>query len=221
MNTSFLLDVHHPAELLAAPSNAAHHARMLARVHDEIDYGWVVVDADARVLCANRLGLRELQGKGPLTMAQGCLHAHTHADRQRLAQVLADARRGLRRMFTAGQSGVSVPVPVSVMPLPDEADGEPLVLLFFGKQNTSESLTVDFYARDHHLTGAELTVLKLLCDGTAPGQIARSLDVAVCTVRSHICNIRLKTQTKSIRDLLNRVAALPPVTMAMKGALVQ
>jgi hypothetical protein len=38
-------------------------------------------------------------------------------------------------------------------------------------------------------------------------------------VRSHICSIRIKTQTDSIRELINRVAVLPPITPALKTAL--
>jgi hypothetical protein len=36
-------------------------------------------------------------------------------------------------------------------------------------------------------------------------------------VRSHITSIRTKTQTDSIRELLGRVATLPPITPAMKA----
>jgi hypothetical protein len=40
--------------------------------------------------------------------------------------------------------------------------------------------------------------------------------VAISTVRSHICSIRQKTQTGSIRELVNRVTVLPPITSVLK-----
>ena len=40
--------------------------------------------------------------------------------------------------------------------------------------------------------------------------------VAISTVRSHICSIRQKTQTGSIRELINRVTVLPPISPALK-----
>ena len=94
-----------------------------------------------------------------------------------------------------------------------------MVLLVFGKRSAAETLTVDFYARSHGLTGAEMTVLKHICGGMKPKEIARDQGVAISTVRSHICSIRIKTQTASIRDLINRVAVLPPITPAMKSVM--
>jgi DNA-binding CsgD family transcriptional regulator len=94
-----------------------------------------------------------------------------------------------------------------------------MVLLVFGKRSAAETLTVDFYARSHGLTSAEMNVLKHICSGMKPKEIARDNGVAISTVRSHICSIRVKTQTDSIRDLINRVAVLPPITPAMKTAM--
>jgi DNA-binding CsgD family transcriptional regulator len=94
-----------------------------------------------------------------------------------------------------------------------------MVLLVFGKRSAAETLTVDFYARSHGLTGAEMNVLKRICAGMKPKEIAREAGIAISTVRSHICSIRIKTQTDSIRELINRVAVLPPITPAMKATM--
>ena len=85
--------------------------------------------------------------------------------------------------------------------------------------HANETLTVDFYARSHGLTSAEMNVLKHICSGMKPKEIARDHGVAISTVRSHICSIRIKTQTDSIRELINRVAVLPPITPAMKTGM--
>ena len=94
-----------------------------------------------------------------------------------------------------------------------------LVLLVLGRRQSCEALTVDFFARTQGLTSAEAKVLQALCDGLRPKEAARRLGVAVSTIRTQISSIRTKTQTTSIRDLVSRVTALPPITPAMKSAL--
>jgi DNA-binding CsgD family transcriptional regulator len=50
-----------------------------------------------------------------------------------------------------------------------------------------------------------------LCLGHPPAEIATLQGVALSTVRTQIANIRLKTHSASIRDLVQRVAQLPPM----------
>jgi DNA-binding CsgD family transcriptional regulator len=205
-------DIGFPAGALTA--NA--HSALLMRVLDEIDYGLLLVTPDGTLRYANQLGLREVLDNGALQVAQGRVQARNGADQTALHAALADARRGLRRLVTASHDGV--PASVAVVPVGDaDTGGEPLALLVFGKRQANETLTVDFYARTHGLTSAELCVLKSMCAGLKPKEIARHQGVAISTVRSHICSIRIKTQTGSIRDLLSRVAVLPPITPAVKS----
>ena len=58
-------------------------------------------------------------------------------------------------------------------------------------------------------------MLKGLCNGLRPAQIARDADVAVSTVRTHITNIRGKTESKSIGELVRRLTMLPPLVPAL------
>jgi DNA-binding CsgD family transcriptional regulator len=197
---------------------ASANAELLMRVLDEIDYGLLLVTAAGALRYANQLGLQEVTGHGPLHLEHGRLHTRAPADQGPLHGALGDAQRGRRRLFSVGHNGSSVSVAAVPMPASDEEPGEPLVLLVFGKRSAAETLTVDFYARSHGLTGTEMNVLKRICGGMKPKEIARDHGVAISTVRSHICSIRVKTQTDSIRDLVNRVAVLPPITPAMKTA---
>ena len=66
--------------------------------------------------------------------------------------------------------------------------------------------------------GIYARVLQALCEGAKPKEIASMQAVAISTVRSHICSIRQKTQTGSIRELINRVTVLPPITPALKSS---
>jgi len=213
---AFPADLDRPASALAMAAAASASTALLMRVLDEIDYGLLLVDATGALRYANQLGLQEVLGSGPLQLVQGRLQARYAADQTTLHLALADAQRGRRRLFTAGHNGGSVSVAAVPMPSCEADSGETLALLVFGKRNASETLTVDFYARANGLTTAEVNVLKGLCSGVKPKEIAREQGVAISTVRSHICSIRIKTQTGSIRDLINRVAVLPPITPAMK-----
>jgi DNA-binding CsgD family transcriptional regulator len=189
---------------------------LLLRVLEEIDYGLLLVATDGSLRYANQLGLREVLDGAALQLVQGRVQARAANDQSALLAALAGAQRGLRRLVHAAHEGCTACI--AVVPVGSgETDHEPLALLVFGKRQASEALTVDFYGRTHGLTGAELGVLKAMCAGRRPKEIARQQGVAISTVRSHICSIRVKTQTASIRDLLGRVAVLPPITSAVKS----
>ena len=57
----------------------------------------------------------------------------------------------------------------------------------------------------------EKQVLAILCRGLCTPQIAVQLTVAVSTVRSPARSMCAKTASSWVRELLNRVAVLPPV----------
>ena len=201
----------------AAASNA--HIALLMRVLDEVDYGMLLVDAAGALRHANQLGLRELSRNGPLRLSRGCIAAPAAADQMALSAALADVQRARRRLFSLGHNGSAVSVAAVPMPAGEEDTPETLALLVFGKRPASDTLTIDFYARTHRLTSAELVVLKSICAGAMPKEVARAQGVAISTVRSHICSIRIKTDTGSIRELVNRVAMLPPITPVVKAGL--
>ena len=198
--------------------NPATSSALLTRVLDEIDYGMLVVSANGALRYSNQLAKQELQSNGPLGVAQGQVRAHQPSDQCQLQLAVADAVRGRRRLITLGHDGASITVAELPMPGDEEDDnGETLALLTFGKRQPCETLTVDFFSRSQGLTGAEARVLQSLCNGAKPKEIAAQCDVAISTVRSHICSIRVKTQTANIRELVDRVAKLPPITPAMKA----
>ena len=89
----------------------------------------------------------------------------------------------------------------------------------FQKRQAYEALTLSFFARTHRLTSAETTVLEALCRGLRPQQIACQQGVAISTVRTQVSSIRAKTQTGSMRELVQTLSTLPPLTPAMKSIL--
>ena len=200
------------------PAAASASAALLMCVLDEIDYGMLLVTAHGALRYANQLALNEVLSGGPLSLAGGMVSARHAGDQGALHVAVADALRGRRRLITLGHNGSAVSVAVLPLPCGENERSERLALLVFGKRHSCEALTVDFYARTQGLTGAETRVLLALCQGDKPKEIARTLGVAISTVRSHICSIRQKTQTGSIRELINRVTVLPPITSVIKAA---
>ena len=197
-------------------------SQWLTRMLDEIDYGMLLVNAEAQVLYVNHAARHEMDEEHPLQLLGHALRAHRPQDVAPLYDALAAAQRGLRRLLTlgAGEHRVSV----SVVPLP-RADGEPAsdaavgktTLLVLGKRQMCAQLSVQGFARCMTLTPTETRVLELLCNGVRPTEIATRQGVAVSTVRTQIGSIRAKTGAGSIRELVRQVALLPPLVGALRA----
>ena len=199
-------------ERRAQPAAAGHWLAML----DEIDYGMLLLDADARALHVNHAGRAELDTAHPLQLQGRALHARHSKDEQALCDALRSAQRGLRKLLLLGEGAARISV--SVVPLrASHVPGEPVTLVMLGKRQVSEDLSLQGYARSHGLTPAEGRVLAALCRGTPPNAIAAQLGVAISTVRSQISNVRQKTAAPSIRALVQQVAVLPPLMGVLRG----
>jgi DNA-binding CsgD family transcriptional regulator len=202
---------------------------LLAVVLDEIDYGVMVVDAvSGALLHANRLALEEAHAHRTLDLGTGRVVAVDGAGQRALAAALQAVQLGRRSLLalrpapgeaaTARDGGPRAhgsTVQVSVVPLASES-GVSRALLVFGKRQVADTLSVGFYARAHALTPTEDAVLLSLCRGLRPTQIASDHGVAISTVRTHVNSIRVKTGTASIRELVDRIAALPPMAPALR-----
>ena len=207
----------------------------MTRMLDEIDYGMVLLTADAQVLYLNHTARLELDGEHPLQMLGSALRAGRPQDVAPLHEALASALRGLRKLVMLGAGAHRVSI--SVVPLPGgsqgthatndshaaqgghpcQADLRPATLLVLGKRQVCEQLSVQGYARSMRLTPAETQVLELLCAGVRPTQIARLQNVRVSTVRTQLGAIRMKTGAAGISDLVRQVAVLPPLLTVLRG----
>ena len=210
------------------PQNPDRHSASLPLAHmlahaldafDELDYGIVIVDRLARVLNANHMARSLCTSRDSACLLQADRLAARQCGDDHLLQhaVQSAASQGRRSLLTLGTA--DRPQTVAVVPLGQGT--APAVLLVFGKRQVCEALSVDHYARVHGLTHAENMVLAALCDGGKPQEIAQRFGVAVSTVRTQISSIRQKTQTASIRDLVRRIAVLPPIVSALGRARSQ
>lgn len=199
-------------------SAAALHQRRMAQMVDEVDYGMLLVNADAHVVHLNRAARRDLDAEHPLQLQGQELRARSTADAQLLREALTGAHlRGLRRLLKLGGEGTER-ITLAVVPLPP-GPGETGhgVVLVLGKRRVCEELTVDWYARAHSLTMAETAVVKALCADYTPQEIAKRQGVGLATIRTQIGSIRAKTGASSIRALVRQVAMLPPLVSALQG----
>ncbi len=196
---------------------ASQGARWLALMLDEIDYGMVLLGDSHQVLHVNHTARADLDGDHPLQLHGRELRARLSQDVAPLNDALLAAGRGLRRLLTMGER--EQPFSMAVVPLgPMASGGAQATLLLLGKRRVCESLSVQCFARSHALTPAETRVLEALCQGLDPREVAETNGVGLATVRTQIGSIRSKTGAESIRDLVRRVAVLPPMVSSLRAA---
>jgi DNA-binding CsgD family transcriptional regulator len=196
-------------------------ASVLLRLLDEIDYGMMLVTSEGSVLFVNRQAAQELESDGPLGLIHGQLRAADSSDCDLLRLAIANAGRARRALVTVGEGGQRLSVatqPFRMDVVHSDEGSEFLALLTFGKRPIADSLRISLFARLQNITAAEARVLESLCDGVNPKDIAARQGVALSTVRSHISSMRVKTHSANIRELVSRVAALPPISSAMRKA---
>jgi DNA-binding CsgD family transcriptional regulator len=204
--------------------------QLLSNALDEIACGVIIVDGQGHVQHCNLAGHMILQ-RGQLLKEDGrILQATEPADASRLLEALAKALQGKRSMLTLGSTAQST---VAVVPLdrqdrfaqasePDKSS-QPApssrIALIFSRTGMCETLMMSFFARAYQLTRSEEQILSLICVGHTAPEMAKQLRVGEATVRTHIRSICQKTHSHGIREVVKRLALLPPLMAAvMPGA---
>ena len=183
---------------------------LLAAALDEIDVGVALVDAGARPLHLNHRAQAHIASGSVLTLREGRIAAQFWEDAPVLYRALGDAaERSFRRLIHIGRGEARCSV--AVVPVQPG-----VAALMLSRSHLCEGLSLQGFARAHGLSDAESRVLAALGSGQTPVEIARAYGVALSTVRTQIGAIRSKTGTASIRELLRRVAALPPLVGALR-----
>lgn len=198
----------------AGQDASAHlHSGVLASLLDEIDYGLIVIGADAKILHANQLARQELAGERFLRQRQGRLGASSARHGAKLEAALAGIHRGQRSLVAL--SGGNGEFALSFVPLgagaPPGAADAPFALVLLGKRDACEVLTLRHYGQIHGLTGAEQALLPAIMRGLSVEAMAQQQRVALCTVRTQLGSIREKTGAASLRVLMARLTSLPPI----------
>jgi DNA-binding CsgD family transcriptional regulator len=187
-----------------------------AALMDEVAHGIVVVDFRGRVLQANRAARHQMEQSAVLRCRQGELDIALPDSDADFRLSLARAAQGKRSLIEL-RATEGACLAVAVLPLRSTRLGEPThAALFFARSSISDSVTLCLFARNHHLTPTEEEVLAILCRGLSAPQVSSELKVAVSTVRSHIRSMCTKTGCKSVRELVTRIANLPPMGPALR-----
>jgi DNA-binding CsgD family transcriptional regulator len=187
----------------------------LAALVDEFAHGVLLTTVDARLLHANQVARHELLRGAALGLwkgdfVQGC---RPECDRE-LQVALARTVHG-RRSLVRLEAMEGLPLLVAVVPVRTAAGESPRCAVMFSRQGMCDALMLGFYARRYGLTPAEEQVLAVLCEGLSAPQAAKRLQVAVSTVRSHVRSICIKARSNGVRELIVRVAKLPPMCSAI------
>lgn len=186
---------------------------VLGAMLDELDFGVCLCDAQARLIAANRSARVEMTAARALSLECGRIRPSLASCEPIFESALQDAAlAGLRRMVWLGQGADRLVIAVA----PASAAAEGGVVLLFGRRSFCSTLGLEMLAGAHGLTYGERRVLTHLLAGAKPAAIARTLGVSVYTIRTQIRSIRAKFSVDSIDALLIRVAAVPPVTTALR-----
>lgn len=183
---------------------------VLSLLVDVLGHGVIVVGERGQIIHANRAARTELNRHRVLNRVGGEVHAMTPADCKTLQNALGKAVAGKRSLINV--SGAGLTLTLAVVPLKSDVDAwDARIALFFARAEVCESGMFGFFARSYGLTQTEEQVLAILCRGLSTPEIAVQLKVAVSTVRSHVRSLCAKTGSSGVRELVNRVAVLPPV----------
>lgn len=206
-----------PAEAATIlPTPDALQAGMLSRVLDEIDHGLVLVDLTGRILHANHPARRELAAARALRNADGMLCTTDPTWQPKLRQALKDAERDCRSIVELEHA--SDPLSLAFIPLAALHGSTVIdtVLIMCSRRAGCEMLTMQMFARAKRLTKAEQSVLAQLCAGQRAEEIAGLQGIRLSTVRTHIKNVRQKTGSSSIREVVHRVSRMPQIVSALR-----
>ena len=195
-----------------------HDSSVLALLFDEVSHGVLVVSPKGRVIHCNRAARDHMASSSVLYTRQGELMALSPIDGKLLDTAIDKASMGIRSLVKLSGSGITLML--SAVPL-RAREGQTCqhIALFFERAAICDSGMFVFFARTHGLTRTEEQVLTLLCRGLSTPDIAAVLNVAVSTVRSHARALCCKTGSKGCRELINRIATLPPVGISPKLSL--
>jgi DNA-binding CsgD family transcriptional regulator len=200
-------------------------SQLLSATLDEIACGVIIVDTRGKVQHCNLAGQVILQRGQLLKDDVHGLQAAASNDAEPLLQALTKAAQGKRSMLTLGTKAQST---VAVVPL-DRHDRhtqageatestESRIALIFSRSGMCETLMMSFFARAYQLTRSEEQILSLICVGHTAPEMAKQLSVGEATVRTHIRSICQKTHSHGIREVVKRLALLPPLMAAVMPA---
>lgn len=191
---------------------------LLALLVDELAHGVVVVSAQGQIFHANRAARRELELGGIMTNKLGELEVLSPADGKAFQAALGEALIGKRSLIKLSAHNRSAAM--AVMPLKPKTGALcERIALFLSRSDVCESGLLGCFSHNYGLTPTEQHVLLFLCRCLSTPEIALQMNVAVSTVRTHVRSLCAKTNSCGVRELIRRMAILPPIDTPPPGSM--
>jgi len=190
---------------------------VLANVLDEIDYGVMVIQSSGDVLLANHLARAVLETSASIKIRSDKLSAHTAKNTLAIERATLDAKNGLRRLIEIPSCKGSLHLSFAPLlgshsqPYALGDPATPFVIVLIGKHVACNLTTLTEFGAVHRLSRAEQRLLPAIIQGAGIKEMAKQQKVSVCTVRTHLKNIRDKTGAISLRTLMLQLTTLPPL----------
>jgi DNA-binding CsgD family transcriptional regulator len=178
------------------------------RLLDQVGCGICVVDDSLRLTYSNAIA-DEMMFIHWFT-ANGVPPAANDSCSMRLRDAVQGALRGRPSMLQFFESGTCIVLAVSPIQI---EHNQPSVLITSERLHAMQSITFRMYAKALRLTPKEIEVLTELTRGREPKAVALDMNLSIETVRSHIKAMLGKASANSLRELLLRVATLPPIVL--------
>ena len=204
------------ASLEISPDAPGDGDSWLTLLLDELAHGVLVIHADNTILHANRAARLELAWADVLSADAGHLTIARPEEAKSFQQALSRAMAGKRGWVRMVSPRNGAAFSLALVPLRRQpGQARERIAVFMSRACVSASGLLAAFARSHGLTRTEEQVLVYL---GAP-DIAMQMKVAVSTVRSHVRSLCAKTSSSGVRELVNRIAVLPPVAVEPLGPM--
>jgi DNA-binding CsgD family transcriptional regulator len=193
---------------------------------DQLSAGFMICDADGRLLHANSAAQEMMDNGWPIRSHNGSLRA---SDSSRTDALLKALRQVVSEALLLDPASVSVDLPlassqsqrgvaiVTLRPLPVQRDC--LIALYVTIPLRGEDAEICGFAECFDLTPAEVRTLAQLVRGHSVAEAAQRLAISQNTVKTHLRSIFLKTGSSRQQQLMGLVADLtPPLRRARRAA---
>ena len=182
---------------------------------NDVGFGIIILDSRLRPFFCNDNARAAMYGVGLEYLAELTLHEVpdkllSRREAREFLQCAANAAKGQRTLILLGHAQQQFALAFSPLRLFDASE-ECGVLVTTERREVCEVISLWAYGRVQGMTRAEIRVLEELAAGKEPKLVAQYLNVSVTTVRTHIKSMLGKTDSSTMRDLLLKVARLPPI----------
>jgi DNA-binding CsgD family transcriptional regulator/PAS domain-containing protein len=190
-----------------------------AEILNRLPHGVLLVDAQARVIFANRAAERLLRSGGGLSLGRDGLCAELPQETRRLRQLIADSAQPGNE---CGGAGGSLRVcrqdhaPLSVLTAPHRSQFgwidilRPAAMLLVTDPEQAPEIGCDWLRRDYGLTPAEALFAVEISKGDGLLAAARRLGVSLTTVKTHLAHVFDKTGVRRQAELVRLILQHQP-----------